>query len=179
MVSVLKIRDISAAGVFTGLTVVILTVASLTPVSKLAFCAVASLVIEFVFLEYGKKTACISFTAVSLISVLLLPQKSIGIIFISVFGGYVTIRNLLVFKKKAISYFVKLLYLNLSVYLLYILGLLVVEGLAEKVKITDLPSWQIVVGIFVIQLVFIAYDYALTLGGRVLTEYYGKIKGEK
>jgi len=166
--------NLAAAGVLSALIFVILLIASVTPVSKLAIAALASFIMEFVFCEYGKKTALMSFIVVSIISVLTLPQKSIGILFITVFGGYVTIRNLLGLKNKVILLVIKLLYLNVAVYLLFTLASFVFGDLAEKVM--SFPQWQIIAGIFVLQLVFVAYDYVLTLGGRILGEYYRKLR---
>ena len=103
---------------------------------------------------------------------MLLPLKSIAVLFITIYGGYVIIRKWIVFKNRILEFITRVLIMDMLLLTLYgIVNLLLGDVLPG---IEHLALWQII-GIFcVIQLVIGLYDYALTIGTRIIDRYLRK-----
>jgi len=83
-----KSKNIAFAGVSAALSIVILYLASVLPSGKTAVCAVASAVVCLSMIKFGVKGALWTYLTVSVISLILLPEKSISLGYILFFGNY-------------------------------------------------------------------------------------------
>lgn len=80
-------KRIAFSGVAAALSVVIMYIAGITDILSLSGVLVAAFMILFIYIEYGTKTALSVYAAVSIISVLILPDKFSAVVYV-LFAGY-------------------------------------------------------------------------------------------
>ena len=160
-------------GMITALSVVILMPTALD-LFVYALPALAGMLTMFSVVELDKKWSTGVYTAVSLISLLLVPNKEAAVLYVAFFGYYPILKAILESKlPKAPEYIVKFLVFNISVIAAYavlikILGMPFDElmGLTEDSGL--LTKYAAPVMLILGNIVFITYDIALT---RIVTAY--------
>jgi len=104
----------------------------------MSICAIASLVIVIVTLEFGAKTAFMVYLATSALSLLLLPAKYIATLYAVFIGYYPLLKNLFERLPRALSWFLKILVTNVALAVMFLLG-------AYVFKIDDKMTLPIVI----------------------------------
>ena len=133
---------------------------------------VSSVIIIIISDVANKRNALITYAAVSIISVLFLPDKECALTYVFFFGYYVLIREYLEkIKPKALGFLVKALIYNAGIIssqliLIYVFGI-PFEGFWG--------IWGAVILLLVANLVFVFYELMLS---RVLILYELKYKGK-
>jgi hypothetical protein len=169
----MKSKEIAETGVFCALTVVILFMASISPVNKLFIAAVSAFLLELFRKRNGVKIAVTVYITSALLAFLIIPYKSFAIMYLTVFGGYVILRNMLEIKSVILKKLILLASMNGMIAILYFFADQILEG--SFVIIFDRPTWQIIILFFVLQLAIFFYDYALSLAIDVLEKYFKKM----
>jgi hypothetical protein len=169
----MKSREIAETAVFCALSVVILFIASVLPFNKLFIAAISAFLLELYRKRNGIKLTITVYTITALLAFLLIPQKSFALLYLTVFGGYVLLRNLIWFKSRIISKGLLILSMNGMITGLYFVGDIMLEGTFDI--IFQRPMWQIIIMFFVLQLAIFLYDYALTLAIGMLEKYLRKM----
>lgn len=160
-------------GMITALSVVILMPTALD-LFVYALPAMAGMLTMFAVIELGKKWSIGVFAAVSLISILLVPNKEAAVMYLAFFGYYPIAKAFLESKlPKVPEYICKFLLFNVSVVAAYavlikIFGMPFDElmGLTEDDGLLKRFAVPIMLGLG--NLVFIVFDIALT---RIVTVY--------
>lgn len=160
-------------GMITALSVVILMPTALD-LFVYALPAMAGMLTMFAVVELGKKWSFGVYVAVSLISLLLVPNKEAAIMYVAFFGYYPVAKALLESKlPKVPEYICKFLLFNVSVIAAYavlikILGMPFDElmGLTEEDGLLRKFAVPVMLGLG--NMVFIVFDIALT---RIVTAY--------
>lgn len=88
-----KTKKISATAMLAALQLVFMCLGSLLPSWKMALAALAGLVNAAVLIECGVASSILSFVAVSILSAVLLPQKTMVFLYIVFFGCYPLIKS--------------------------------------------------------------------------------------
>lgn len=160
-------------GMVTALSVVILMPTALD-LFVYALPAMAGMLTMFCVVELNRKWSIGVYTAVSLISLLLVPNKEAAIMYVAFFGYYPIVKSVFESKLPKIpEYICKFLIFNLSVICAYaVLIKLLGMPFDELMGITEddglLKRFAVPVMLLLGNLVFIVFDIALT---RIVTSY--------
>ena len=155
-------RRISLAAMLGAFTLLFLYIASVIPVGKFAMYFLSSVFVAALMVEYDTGLAFLMFVAVSLLSFLILPDRTRVFYYIIFFGHYGIGKHFIEkIKDKVIAFVVKLIYFNAAIALMYLI--------ASAILLSDvdfkLPLWALVI---IAQVVFIIYDYLYSF----VTQYY-------
>lgn len=160
-------------GMVTALSVVILMPTALD-LFVYALPAMAGMLTMFCVVELGKKWSIGVYTAVSLISILLVPNKEAAIMYVAFFGYYPIVKSVLESKLPRVpEYICKFLIFNVAIIssyavLIKLLGMPFDElmGITEEDGI--FKRFAIPIMLLLGNFVFVVFDIALT---RVVTAY--------
>lgn len=163
-----KTLNIVRGGIFTALGLVFIYMASIFPTNKLFFLGIASAVMPICILTSGIKYGFLVYTATSILSALLPVSKGVLISYILFFGIYGIMKYYIEsLKKIPYEILLKLIFFNAALSLsLFIYKLLFLSTPSFK-----FPVFLIFIGL---QLIFLVYDYILTIFIYRVTKYLGK-----
>ena len=147
--------------------VVLLWFGSFVQVADLSMAVVESLMAVFAVIEYGKGAPWTVFAVTSVLSLLLLPNKSPALMYTQFFGFYPILKERFEKLGKVISWVCKLCVFNISLVLIAVASKLV---LAESAA---LPVELYIIGFVIAQGVFVLYDVALT---RLISFYIYRLR---
>ncbi|HPE68921.1 MAG TPA: hypothetical protein P5560_05965 [Thermotogota bacterium] len=160
--------SLAIAGVSSALCLVFVLLANLVPFNRLFFLGISAVILAFILDVYPKKTGVMVFLATSILA-MLLPLKSMAILFTTSFGGYVVFRSLVQNLARPWQWLLKFTYLN-GCLALYVWGLeLFFSELLQP--FLDRPFWHILGFFFVFQVAIFLYDVLLELSGKKLHEW--------
>jgi|GEM_PF-229422 len=158
-------RKIAFAGIFAGISVVLLYVSALMPTGKITLYFLASLPVAFTIIEAGAGAGIISYIVICILSGLITGSINGMVPFALFFGHYPIFKYFIEKKRKALSeLLLKLFVFNISIVLWYLLFksifMVTLPGNGDSILITAL--------IIALQAVFFIYDYVFS---RVLHYY--------
>lgn len=150
----MKSNNIAKGGIFAALSLILLYLSSIFPTNKIFILGIASCIIPLSILITGIKNTIVVYSAVSLLSLFLIPSKLISISYILIFGCYGFVKYFIEkLRSVPLEIVLKLLYFNItSAALIFI----------YKLLLSKLPNINIYLVIIVLEFAFIIYDYALT-----------------
>ncbi|MBC8060643.1 MAG: hypothetical protein H7Y18_08250 [Clostridiaceae bacterium] len=151
-----KALNIAKGGLFTALTIIFLYISAIVPTSRLSFMALAAAMIPISIISTNVRNSFAVYAASSLLS-LLLSLRGTAFMYIVFFGLYGFVKYYVERLRRAILEIVlKLLFFNSSLYLIYLIYTLFTLGLPR----VSIPLYYIIA---ILQVVFIIYDYAMTV----------------
>jgi len=159
-------RLIAESSILTSLSLVILLMASLSPVNKIFIASASALVLEISIKRNHLKPSLFVFFPTVILSFFLLPYKMFAILYLTIFGGYSIIRNCITIKNKALKKTIMIIYFDVVFWVLFFLANQLFENVFEK--LINGPFWQNLLLFFVLQLAVLLYDYALDIGSKLL-----------
>ena len=151
-------QSINAAkgGMLVALTLLALYLARFFPTNKLTFLVISSVFVPIGILSLNIAQGTIIYVASSLLS-FFLGLNTISILYIFLFGPYGIVKFLTEkIRKPSIEIILKLVYFNVTTSLLYIIS-------KELISINLSIELPLIPVIFLLQLLYILYDYSLTL----------------
>ena len=148
-------------GVFGALSIVIMLMGSILPLATYMCPAIAAFLILPVVAQYGEKTGFTLYTAVSLLSFILIAEKEFVLMYVFVFGLYSVFKfRADRIKPKLLQYTLKVLYAFTTTAATYALLLLVFPNPALSGEFGDM-SLGLITAFFVLFIItFILYDFA-------------------
>jgi hypothetical protein len=151
----MKSNNIAKGGIFAALSLILLYLSSVFPTNRLFILGVASCIIPLSIILTGIKNTLIVYSAVSLLSLFVIPSKLISISYILIFGSYGFVKYF-VEKLRSIplEFVLKLLYFNISSALIIFI---------YKLLLLKIPNINIYLLILFLEFGFLVYDYALTI----------------
>ena len=151
-----KSLNIAKGGLYTALTIIFLYISSIVPTSRLFFMALAAAMIPISIISTNIKNSVVVYAAASLLS-LLLALRGIAFMYIVFFGLYGFVKYYVERLRTVVLEFVlKFLFFNGCLYLIYLIYKVFTFGLPT----VNTPIYYIIAGL---QVVFIIYDYAMTI----------------
>ena len=138
-------------------------------VLDLTVCALASLLVVFIFLEIGSYYPWLVWICTTLTTALLYPASLLWIEYLLIFGIYPLLKAYIEKLPKWSWIIVKLVYANAVVLALYF----VCERLLGVPFFTDEAAWLRVVTYILTNVAFVAYDFFITVMVRA---YYEKLR---
>lgn len=106
-------RRIALSGIMAALAVVIMYFAAVTELLSLSGVIFAAFAIVFIYIEYGTGTALTVYAAVSVISLLILPDKFSALLYAAYAGYYPVLKAKLEEFSPRISWILKLVSFNI------------------------------------------------------------------
>lgn len=153
-----KSQKVALGGIVTLLSTVSLYISSILPTNRLFFFALGTFFLAVIIIESNISFAVLVYVSSSILSFIIIPNKAIVLPYVIFFGYYAIIKSLIErINILAIELLIKLMLFNISIYITYSIFINVLLGDI----IIKLPVWAI---FLLMQLVFIIYDYAFSLG---------------
>lgn len=150
----MKSNNIAKGGIFAALSLILLYLSSIFPTNKFFMLGIASCIIPLSILTTGIKNTIVVYSAVSLLSLFIIPSKLISIAYILIFGSYGFVKYFIEkLRSMPLEIVLKLLYFNITSAILIFI---------YKLLLSKLPNINIYLLIIVMEFAFILYDYALT-----------------
>lgn len=160
-------KNLALAGIFSALCVVFLFVGSLFQTLDLSAAAIASIVVLISYIELGKGWSLGVYAVASVLSILLLPQKTAAVVFAFFVGFYPIIKVFLNnIKPKWLSYAVRIVCFNL-----FLTILIFISKKFFGIEEDFLGFGYVIYGLA--NLAFIVFDFALE---RISVFYILRIK---
>lgn len=151
----MKSKHIAESGLLVGLTVVILYAASILPISTLSILTVASCLIPISIIRTSIKNTILVYIASSVLSIFLVPTD-IALYYTLFFGVYGIIKHYIEkIRNLPLELLLKLITFNILLGLNY----LIVKNFLGILS----PEFPLYVLWLAAQVIFLVYDYALTL----------------
>ena len=151
----MKAKEITLSAILIALTIVILYLNLLLPISTISILTLASLLIPVALIRGSMKSAILVYIASSIIGFFIIPINII-LLYILFFGIYGIIKFYIEkLNKLPLEITLKIIFFNI----IFFLGLNIFDTFIP-IEITKLPM-----GLFwiIAQIVFLVFDYALTL----------------
>jgi hypothetical protein len=150
----MKSNNIAKGGIFSALSLILLYFSSVFPTNRLFILGIASCIIPLSIITTGIKNTIVVYTAVSLLSLFIIPSKLISIAYILIFGSYGFVKYYIeCLRSTILEIILKLLYFNVSSAIIIFI---------YKLVLLKLPNINIYLLIVIIEFAFIVYDYTLT-----------------
>lgn len=160
-------KKIVVAGVLAALSVIILYLGCAIEVLDLTMSAIVSLLVVVIVIEMGYKYAWMTYIATSILSIILLPQKSPAIFYACFMGFYPIIKSYLERINSAlVRWIIKLVVGNAALALMFILMSLFLPDEFEG-------GWLMLVTYLLGIIAFLMYDVALS---KLITLYFVRIR---
>ncbi|MEY7999264.1 hypothetical protein AB8U03_03450 [Clostridium sp. Mt-5] len=157
--------NIAKGGLLTTIGVILVYLSGIVPFNKTYLLALSSLLIPLAVLITDWKNSITVYVATSLLSLLICGLKLTVLSYIIFFGLYGLVKYYIErFRKLPFEIILKLIFFNLCILLLFLIYNLFFPGLL-KIKF---PLYIIIIGI---QIVFLIYDYLLTLFINYIDKY--------
>ena len=162
-----KSKKTAVAGVLTALCVIFLFIGSLFQTLDLSAAGLGSIIVLIAMIELGKSWAFGVYVSASVLSLILLPNKSAALIFALLVGFYPILKTPLnKIKPVFLSYLARVAFFNVALSLLIYLSMMFLPNS------DDLIGFEIAIYLLG-NLTFILYDFALE---RVAVTYAIRIK---
>lgn len=162
-----KVKKTAISGVLTALCVIFLLIGSLFQTLDLSAAGLGSIIVLIALIELGKSWAFGVYVSSSVLSLILLPNKSAAFIFALLVGFYPILKTPLnKIKPVFLSYLARIAFFNVA------LSLLIYLSTTFLPASDDLIGFEIAIYLLG-NLTFIAYDFALE---RVAVTYIIRIK---
>lgn len=152
-----KTSYLSKGGLFTAFGVICVYLSTILPVNKLYLLAIASCIIPLCVITTNIKNALITYAATSILSVLICGIKIQVIFYIVFFGLYGAVKYYIEkIRKIYIEYILKFVFFNAVLIFMFFIYKLFFPNLLKL----NISIYLVFIGI---QIVFLVYDYILTL----------------
>lgn len=155
-------------GIVAALSVTMMFLTAVIPTLTYALPAAAGVLLIIVVIDVGKKWAFGVWAAVSILSLLVLPDKEAAVMYVFFFGHYPIVKALLEGKinSKILLWILKLLIFNVSVVAAYLIIIYVFQLPLEEME--EFGKWGVWALLGMGNVVFVIYDVALS---RLVTLY--------
>ena len=164
MIGVLKLKQtskIALSAVLSALSVALLALISVIPTLELALPAIAGAFTAVIVIEINKRWALAVWAAVSVLSLLVVPNKEVAVLYTVFFGYYPVLKAMLESKlPRWLEYILKLLTFNVVLFLAYFFMTKLMNVEIEELETFGL--WAIPLLLLFASAAFLLYDYALT-----------------
>ncbi len=162
-----KTKRIAVLSMLSALGVVILYAGALISVMDISAAVIASLLAVFAVIEYGKGAPWLVFAVTSLLSLLLLPQKTPAVMYALFFGYYPILKGIFEKRGRISSWVLKEISFHIALAAIYFaMRVLAFESV-------DMPVPMLALTVVLCEVIFPLYDVALT---RVISFYIYRLR---
>ncbi len=169
-----RTKRVAFGGVFAALAASLMLLGGFLPLATFSAPIFASICILFLLLELGPKTALLAYGAVSLLSLFLVADKEIALLFVLVFGFYPVLQaSLARIKAKPFRVLLKLLFFNLTTLVSYFLLLFLFADPVLLDEFSQNAPWFWAGILLLGNIVFFAYDMLLD---KLKVVYFARLR---
>ena len=147
-------KKIAFSSILCAISVVILFLGSVIEVIDITTAAFASFVVVTAMIEFGSYYPVLIFFSTSVLSFLLLPNKTVAFMYILFFGYYPILKRYIERLKPAFSFIAKLILFNIIAIAYYCIAKYVLFPGSEQIKLYL---------ILLINVIFFTLDFSITL----------------
>lgn len=152
-------RKVALGGVCAALALVVMLVGVFLPLSTFSAPILASLLLVPLTVELGGRTTLICYGAVAALSLLLIPDREVVLLFLLLTGYYPVIQpRFLKITIKPLRYVFKLLLFNISIVITYLILLFLFVSPSVQQEFAENAPWFLVLTLIVANVLFILYD---------------------
>ncbi|MBR5534724.1 MAG: hypothetical protein IKU62_07755 [Ruminiclostridium sp.] len=167
-------RRMALCGIATALMVVVMMVGSILPLSTYSCPMLAGILLIPILWEVGPKMGGLVYLAVSILSILMAPDKEAVFLFVFLLGWYPIARpKFQHIRTKPLRWVVKMILLNLAAILTYCFLLFVLTMPDLQAEFADWTVLFLAGFLLLGNVTFILYDIAL---GRLVDLYVRKVR---
>ncbi len=172
----MKNVKITFGGVITALCVVTMLLTAIIPIASYSLPAIAGVIIISAVIEFGSKFAVYIFSIISVISLIIVPDKEAVLLFISFFGYYPIIKQHIErLNKKFVELLIKFIIFNLAAIINFYFGIFILEVPRESFMLFGMYLPFVI--LMFANVVFFLYDFTLTgLVSLYIERFHDKIK---
>ena len=157
-------RRTAYGGVLSALSLALLLLSGLFPFAEYSAAALSGIVLAALVIDFSRKTAWLAYGAVSLLGLLIVPNKESALLFLFLLGYYPIVKsNLEQLRRRPVEWACKLLLFNGAVAAAYWIMLRV---LGMTYLLEDLPGPTSAAGLGILLIaanaVFVLYDLTLS-----------------
>lgn len=168
-----KTFNIALCGILSALGVVIMMITAIVPTATYAMPAMASLLLTVIVIEINKNWALASYFVVSILSLLLVPDKESVVFYILFFGYYPIYKQIIESKIKFqwLQWILKIAVFSISAVTVYYIAIHILGVPTDEFALfgVNVPLLFLLAGI----VVFIMFDHAMT---GVIVSYVNKLR---
>lgn len=162
--------NVALGGVCASLALVLMLVTAVVPVLDFAMPAAAGVLMAVIVIEINKKWAFISYIAISVLSLLIVPSKEVGLLFAMFLGYYPILKSLCEkIKNRTFQWASKLAVFNVAVISYYLVTVNVLSSTELMEEAGEFGRYGLWTLLAAANAVFVVYDIALT---RLISMYY-------
>ncbi|MGI6577639.1 MAG: hypothetical protein ACOX1Q_06305 [Eubacteriales bacterium] len=158
----MKTKQIAYTALLCALSVIILYLPSMIPTARIAVIAIAGILPSILVIKYGISAGFVLYSIVSVLSLLILPNKGITLLYIVLFGHYPMIKSLIERVDRLwVEWILKLVFFNVLTTAL----LLLAPGLLKGFVVFNTPlSVKLLIPIIYVagNIVFVIFDIGFT-----------------
>ncbi len=155
-------RKIALSGVFGALATVLMLMGGILPFATFAAPAAAGILLVPAAVEFGMKTGYILYAAIGLLSLFVVPDKEMSLIFIFFLGFYPLLKaSIEHIRSHAVQWIVKFSIFNACIIAMYsiVIFLFPIEAIVQEFESAGLPFSALL--LFLGNLTFLIYDTAV------------------
>ena len=162
-------KKITLSAMMVALGTAFMIIGAVFEVLDLTVCALASLLVVFIFLEIGSYYPWLVWICTTLASGLLYPASLLWVEYALIFGVYPLMKSYIEKLPRWSWLIVKLVYANLVIWALFF----ICEKLLGVPFFTDEARWMRILTYILTNVAFVAYDFFITVMVRF---YYEKLR---
>lgn len=162
-------KKLAVCAMLSALGVVLLYLGSLIDILDISMAAIASLLCIIAVIEYGKGAPWMIYGVTSILSLLLLPNKTPAAFYAIFFGFYPILKEKFEKQRKLVCWVLKEAVFNVALVLLLLISIFLL-GLTDNMLVNPITVTILVV---LAEAVFVLYDIALT---RLITFYFVRLR---
>lgn len=161
--------NVALGGICGALAVIAMLVTAIVPVLDFAMPAIAGAIMAVIVIEINKKWAIVTYVAVALVSLLIVPSKEVSLLFIMFLGYYPIVKSLFEsIKKVSVQWILKIVLFNVSVVFYYQITAKLVTSSELMSEADEIGKYGLLFILAFANVTFVIYDIALT---RVISMY--------
>ncbi len=155
-------RKIALSGVFGALATVLMLMGGILPFATFAAPAAAGILLVPAAIEFGMKTGYLLYAAIGILSLFVVPDKEMSLIFIFFLGFYPLLKAALErIRSRAIQWLVKFSVFNVCILTMYaiVIFLFPIEAIVQEFSSAGLPFCALL--LLLGNITFLIYDIAV------------------
>ena len=166
-----KSTQVALGGLASSLCLVLMFMTGLFPFATYALPAMAGIILIIIVIENGPSTAWLVYTAVSLLSMFVVPDKEAALIFIAFFGYYPILKQSIEkhIKFKPLQLVIKFIIFNTAIILMYTVLIRFIGATEAIMEMGAMGRAGEILLLVMGNITFAIYDFALTL---LITVYF-------
>lgn len=155
---------VSLGGIVAALCLVMMFLTAVFPPLNMTLPLFAGMLISVVAIEVSTSWAFVTYIVVSILSFFMTPDKEAAIFFAALFGYYPVLKDFVdKMKVKIIAWLIKLVVFDAAMILIYYITVYVLGTIDIFEEFGFLKEFMFPVLFIVINLIFILYDYCLSV----------------